>query len=146
MWTVPSEPDARVCFDVAVGSWSPQPSPYPIHQPPETIMLTGEIGAEKRRAFERGSHLVRPRLTFRYRESNASWRPFGGDSIRIVWTNGYMGVSISAERTPEGLEGFAESFADGIVEGESFPRAPLRGRLRSCPGELGEATSAEPHG
>ena len=118
------------CFAVELSEWQPplQPGNEPFQTPPARFVLHDSIGTS---VFERGKRLVRPVIP-RGRTPSAFWEPIGSDSIRVVWTNGFAGVTMRLENTSEGLRGTASAFTDVRIEGQQNPTATASARPIKC--------------
>lgn len=111
----------------------------PLHTPPDTFRLYSLPGpGEPRRGhqFESGRSLVRPRMpkpswlgSF---TPEAFWSMLPSDSVRIVWTNGFTGASVTAQRDGDGFRGRLEWLSDAIGM-EPWPHAEVVLDRVSCP-------------
>jgi hypothetical protein len=118
------------CYALALGAWNPPRTAgdEPFQTPPSVFALLDSIGEN---AFERGQRIARP--TIGVQGGSASWRRTSADSVRVDWTNGYVGVRLDLEVTPRGLEGTATAFSD-VVRGQPWPSAPATAVRASCEG------------
>ncbi len=127
------------CYAVEVGEWRPAmregDEEYQI--PPDTVRLGSEPLA--------GSPTERPWMTVRPlipegpwgRSPVAYWSRNGPDSLRIVWSNGYVGVRMSLRIIDDGrLEGVAATFSDARREGVPFPSTGATLTPVECPASL----------
>lgn len=102
------------CYAVRLGPWSKFLEGNPSsHTPPDTVMLDsvlidGPLGGP---GFRLRPHI--PILT-RYHTVPARWWPVGGDSVRLVWTSGFVGVRIRLAWGDSVLVGRAQGFSDAI--------------------------------
>jgi len=111
------------CYRLTLGRWSRPLEATAIPQartPPErfrldTTALPGPFSA---------GYAVEPPAVFATRRGvrPAAWRPLGGDSLRVFWSTGFVGVRLHLVAQGDTLVGRAVTFHDAYAEGE--PRDP----------------------
>jgi hypothetical protein len=124
-------PDPAGCYRLSIGVWShaPQLSPAQITPPPVFRLDTAAV--PNRTAALYAVHP--PRLTTR-EGPNAVWQRVGSDSIRIVWSDGFVGVQLHLEVRQGALVGFAQTLRDAHFVGEPpDPVADVNAVRTACP-------------
>lgn len=121
------------CFKVEVGQWDKQRSPSLQRQftLPDTIKILKTRG-EKR--FEKGQLLLRPFRPNVTRQDWAYWSPQRKDSVRLVWTTGFVVTEVRAQIRGDSLVGMAEGSND--VGGAPRPKAPFRATRTECDSDV----------
>lgn len=127
------------CYVVDVGEWHPamREGDEEYQTPPDTVRLGSEPLAGS--PIERPSRMVRPSIPEGPwgRAPVAHWSRSGTDSLRIAWSNGYVGVRMSLRVFEDGrLEGVADAFSDARREGVPFPSTEAALTPVACPGSL----------
>jgi hypothetical protein len=120
------------CYALELGEWNPprQPGDEPFQTPPAVFELLDSLGTE---AFEEGQRLVRPRIEpGDFRGGNASWRWLGEDSIRVVWTTGFVMVDLELGLGTGRLEGVATARTDAVVPGAAWPTTSATATRTTC--------------
>jgi hypothetical protein len=114
------------CFDVSLGTWAPA-LPELLPPVPATIRLTDSLGVE---GLESGRMqvLAVPAASESYRWS--WWDRRGGDSVRVVFSTGFTGVTLHLVRRGDDLEGSASAFFDFTSES---PEATAQLTRTGCP-------------
>lgn len=125
-----SQPSTPACYALEVGEWQPPrlEGNEPYQSPPLRFMLHDSTGTS---VFERGKKVVRPVIPHG-RTPSAFWEQIGSDSVRVMWTNGFAGVTMRLEIVPEGLRGTARAFTDVRIEGKKDPTAAVAAEAIEC--------------
>lgn len=118
------------CYEVERGAWNWTGALQDSSQfePPEFIRLLEEV-AESRRTPNRW--LVEPEMV-PYRPAPGSWAPVAEDSLSIVWTTGYTGVSMRLAASGDSLVGTMTGVTDERFIGVPHSSAPVVLRPRAC--------------
>lgn len=121
------------CYELELGTWDVPETSSAVHlEPPPEFVLLDSLGD---RGFERGQRLARPTLAAPgAQNSYAFWAPLGRDSVRVVWTNGYVGVRLHVAPTARGLEGVARAFSDAAPDSGEWPKAAAAAEPTDCGG------------
>lgn len=125
------------CYALDLGEWEPalMEGNRANQTPPDTLLLSDQVGDGAGSPFERGRKLVRPVID-RGRTPTAFWIEDGSGTVQIVWTNGHSGVRLNVTATEnDGLTGVAEAFTD--VLGRPLPRSEVTLRRVQCTGAQG---------
>jgi hypothetical protein len=119
-------PIPLACFAVSLGTWAPA-LPEPLPPVPATIRLTDSLGVD---GLESGRMQVMavPAESESYRW--AWWDRRGGDSLRVVFSTGFTGVTLHLTRRGSDFEGSAAAFFDFTYES---PEATARLTRTDCP-------------
>ncbi len=140
------------CYRLELGEWSPPrgQGEGQYQTPPAVFELTDSIGppagtVEDRGLaayHEQGRLLLRPLITpdddAMGGHPLAYWMPVSPDSVRLVWSNGFIGVRVDlAVRGNIALEGQAVGSSDAVVEGHPNPTAAARAVRVNCPPDGG---------
>jgi hypothetical protein len=101
-------PDDLVgCYQLELGEWS---GPHEAWPPPGVVMLMDSLGTSP---LESGRHLIRPcpgdTLVMHYK---AWWERPAGDSLRVTFTTGYVGILGRLRWDGARWTGRAEAFTD----------------------------------
>jgi hypothetical protein len=118
------------CYSVSMGRWRPWRwlgNDAVLFRPPAKIELKTDTGVAQ---FERGHRLVRPApgaLPSFHRF--AYYLPAGPDSVQIVFTTGFDGLTMRLQVSAAALVGSAETFTD---DSRSPLRAPVRLTRERC--------------
>ncbi|MFW6080045.1 MAG: hypothetical protein ACODAE_10515 [Gemmatimonadota bacterium] len=131
------ESRAAGCFTITVGDWDPPRAEREsaFQSPPSRVRLTTERGTER---LERDRLLLRPVIDPAPRGRTvpgmAYWHATPTDSLRLVWTTGYVGVTATLALRGDRVDGRAVAFTDAIVPGQEDrrPTAPVTGRRVEC--------------
>jgi hypothetical protein len=109
----PGSPDALVgCYAVVVGAWQP---PVELGRsaislvPPAHIKLTRVRGT---RGWANRHFIVVPILGATSQHQGIYWDVTPEHEVRVVFTNGFSGLTMSLRSTSAGLSGSATSFWD----------------------------------
>jgi len=118
-------PIPLACFSVSLGSCAPDLS-EPLPPPPGAIRLTDSLGAD---GLESGRTLVSavPTAAESYRWS--WWEQRGADSLHIVFSTGFTGITLHLVRRGNDFEGSASAFFDFTAES---PEATARLTRTAC--------------
>ena len=112
------------CYAVDVGSWTPRIDPAPFHAIPARIRLDTTMV---------DGHVIRrltPAMHYRYPSSFApSWQVHG-DTLVLMWSNGFAPTIVSVQSRDSLLVGVAEARSDAIRP--RWPRAPVTLRRSTC--------------
>lgn len=121
------------CYEMTRGAWDiPETSSAVRPEPPTEFALLDSLGD---RGLERGQRLARPTLAAPgAQDSYGFWIPLGRDSVRVVWTNGYVGVRLDVAPTSRGLEGVALAFSDAASATGEWPEAAAAAERTECGG------------
>lgn len=112
------------CYRLETGKWEP-PS---YGTPPDEFHLRAETGTSK---FERGVRTVRPVIPSQG-DPSGFWQWISRDSVRVVWTDGFVGVVLRVRVSEDSLlEGTAKVFTD-VVGGPPLPQTEVVGRRIEC--------------
>ena len=121
------------CYDTHMGSWSgPLPATgWPAaHTPPAHFQLDSlpvNAGSQSWLA-------VRPVSLVDVKRLPAMWSLRGTDSIIVVWSTGFVGVTLHLAVHQDSLIGRATTFHDAQIIGEPpDPSAPIIATRRACP-------------
>ena len=115
------------CYSLSLGAWSKTPEASP---PPGELRLLDSLGTD---GMERNQKLVRnlnPDSTTRYW---MWWDHRLADSLRLVFSTGFVGVVVDVERHETTWDGRASAFTDMVVVGVPEPRASATLAPRACP-------------
>ena len=113
------------CYAVHLGAWNkPLKGNRPYHTPPDSVVLDSvlvdsPLGGP---GFGLAPHI--PILT-RYHTVPARWWPIGSDSVRLLWTSGFAGVTMRLAWGDSVLHGRAEAFTD-VIPVEVLPDGTKR--------------------
>jgi hypothetical protein len=104
--------DAFACYQVVLGKWEPtlelrEDSIFVI--PPMRIELKRELGSS---AFEKHGWLVRPAPGVPASVHRFSYFRLVGDSLSLVWTTGFSGLTMKVAIASDTMHGQAHSFWD----------------------------------
>ena len=122
--TAKGSTDFAGCYAVEVGSWTPPINPGAFHLIPthirlDTTMVGGRVGRR-----------LTPNIHYQYPSSFAPiWR-IHGDSLVLMWSNGFAPTVVSVRRRDSLLIGVAEARSDAILP--RWPRAPVTLRRSAC--------------
>lgn len=94
------------CFRLTLGAWS---APHEAVDPPPYLSLMDSVGTA---GLEHGQHLVRgvPLPTQPY--PWMWWSAASSDSLRLVFTGGFVGVDVHLARRASTWDGLASAFTD----------------------------------
>lgn len=124
-----------VCYALTLGEWRGRmrSGSTDWHEPPRTFRLD-TIRSTRRPA----SYAARPRWVYldpRRTTLPPWWHLYQSDSLEVVWSTGFSGVTVSfAIRGDSLVGGRAQAFAD--VRGETQPWAPAAAVRMTCPPEF----------
>ena len=123
------------CYELVVGEWRPD-----LGLEIETHALPPRISLDTTSASE-DSWKLRPDI--RYRHSRFVFPGFPrwsvkGDSVTMVWSNGFTPTIVRLRRVDGHLEGWAEAQSDMIPPpgAPPWPRASVLARRAKCPANL----------
>ncbi|MFO7894488.1 MAG: hypothetical protein R6U63_12200 [Longimicrobiales bacterium] len=132
------------CYRLELGEWSPPrgegETAYPT--PPERFELTAVrapndpegVRAEGTPVMEMSRLLLRSVIDADPLgiggPPGAYWAPLGPDSLRLVWSNGFVGVALEVAVRGDTLQGVARGSSD--VSAPPLPTAPARAVRVSC--------------
>jgi hypothetical protein len=121
------------CYTTQMGSWSGPlpPTGMPVaHTPPAQFQLDTAVVRVGSQALA-----VHPaRLAGQRPWAVATWVLRGPDSIIVVWTTGFVGVTLQLAVRQDSLIGHATTFHDAHIIGEPpDPSAPIIAARRACP-------------
>ena len=113
------------CFSLSLGTWTPD-LPEALPPVPAAIRLTDSAGTD---GLESGRLQIAaiPAVAESYRWS--WWEQRTADSIGVVFSTGFTGVSLRLARRGNDFEGSASAFFDFTAE---TPAATARLTRRSC--------------
>ncbi|HSM08461.1 MAG TPA: hypothetical protein VLA33_05530 [Gemmatimonadota bacterium] len=120
------------CYALELGEWNPprQAVDEPFQTPPAVFELLDSLGTE---SFEEGQRLVRPKIEpGDFRGGSASWRWLSEDSVRVVWTTGFVMVDLELEVLGDRLEGVATARTDAVVPGAAWPTTSATATRKIC--------------
>lgn len=129
------------CYDTHLGSWS-GPLPSGVDDvaitPPAQFQLD-TVAVSPSRFVVLPARLGGGRMT-------ASWVLRGADSILVIWSTGFVGVSLALAVHQDSLIGRATTHHDAIRIGEPpDPSAPIIATRRVCPPpRSGQSTETVP--
>jgi len=130
---------SSTCYRLELGAWSgPFPSGSPtLHQVPEAIRLdTVSLPAMPWPGhYQRAAPSQAPR-NGRPERFPPHWRLFAQDSLEIIWTTGFGGVTLRLRQAHDALSGAAYAFNDVEGPGIVQPTAPVKGTRIDCPATL----------
>jgi hypothetical protein len=108
-------PISHACFNVSLGAWAPD-LPEPLPPLPAVIRLTDSLGVD---GLESGRKQVLsvPAENAGYRW--AWWEQSSTDSLRVVFSTGFTGVTLLLARGGDDFEGAAGAFFDFTSESPS---------------------------
>jgi hypothetical protein len=116
------------CYHLARGEWSkPLGANAAYHALPQFVRLdTGSTGHRGRK--------VTPDIAFptSRRFPGTPYWSIMGDTIRIVWSNGFQTTGLSLVREGADLRGLATVDGDAHEYGEDLPRASILARRIGC--------------
>ena len=126
------------CYRITLGSWSgplPATGMPAAHTPPahfrlDTVAVQGRFAS---------GYVVEPHALARQRRGvrPASWRPLGGDSLSVVWSTGFVGVTLRLVARGDTLVGRARTLHDAHAAGEPpDPEASVTAVRVRCEAEL----------
>lgn len=107
------------CYELGILQWRPgMPGEDAVFMtPPRRIQLLAEPGTQ---GWEKDHYPVRPAPGFPASIHRASfWTPTGSNTIEIVWTTGFSGVTMKLKLEGETLKGKAKAFWDFPRSGQS---------------------------
>ena len=123
------------CYAVSVGAWRPRLQPGdPWHRIPAVIRLDSSRSGKK--GWKMQPNIVYP----------GARRPFpgaprwmvSGDTLTLLWSNGFSPTIITLRRSGSAFIGWAVAETDDHAPGEpARPQAPVTARRRSCAGVVG---------
>jgi len=88
---------------------------------------------------------ARPLLGPEEELSSAGWHSIHPDSIRVIWTNGFVGVVLQLQVAADSLSGQAVAFSDAIdVDSPGWPTSSVVARRIACPIREVQMGSREP--
>jgi hypothetical protein len=121
--------DVAGCYALTVGEWSqPLRESTAFHLLPSVIRLDTA-------AASRGGRLVSPDISFpagHTMRGTPRWEIIG-DTIRVLWSNGFSPTTVWLGRSGDHLEGRAEASSDARQSGKpNWPRAKVVARPASC--------------
>jgi hypothetical protein len=124
---------ARVgCYRLILGPWSGPLPPTGIpeaHTPPPRFRLDSTLLMRR----GNGALAVEPAELWSGSRMAAAWRPLSNDSVSIVWSTGFVGVSLRMEAHGDTLRGRATTFHDAHVLGEPpDPSASVEAIREAC--------------
>jgi hypothetical protein len=95
------------CFRLALGAWS---ASHEAVNPPATLFLYDSVGTA---GLERGQRIVRPvPIPTAMNYPWMWWAAAPADSMRLVFTGGFVGVDVHLARRAATWEGLAYAFTD----------------------------------
>ncbi|MFI5311168.1 MAG: hypothetical protein ACHQQ3_08055 [Gemmatimonadales bacterium] len=108
------------CFRLTLGSWS---GSHEALDPPTFLILMDSVGAD---GLERGQRLVRavPIVT-RADYQWMWWSTIPADSLRLVFTGGFVGVDVHLARRDSTWQGVANAFTDVAPSTQATAAATL---------------------
>lgn len=116
------------CYDLHLGEWGPGPLPGAdslyMALPPRIRLdtLPAQGWMSRTGAYQAGpAPGAMPSV-----HDIVNWEPIAGDSIRVIWSTGFSGVTLVFAHDEDVLVGRAESFWD-------YPRAHQRAEARAVP-------------
>ena|SRR2546430_8906310 len=120
------------CYRLTLSSWSSglPPTGMPqAHTPPTHFRLDTLVSARNAAWFT-----VKPAALVEMSRMEATWKPMLGDSLTIVWSTGFVGVSLRLAIRRDSLIGRATTFHDYHVRGEPpDPSADVVAVREQCP-------------
>jgi hypothetical protein len=118
---------AAGCYAVTVGAWSP-PDPNPAyHRVPPRIRLDTTPTSRK------GGWVLSPNIAYPYHGAfpgTPAWS-LSGDTMRLLWSNGFQTTSVTLVRTDSVWTGDAVAGSDAVT-GAPPPRAHVTIRRELC--------------
>jgi hypothetical protein len=130
----PVSPDVRAlsgCYVVTLGAWSgplPPTGDALAHTPPMQFRLD-TLTTSRRIGF-----VVQPTTLVASDRPLTAWRPIAPDSVRIVWSTGFVGVALHLRVIRDSLIGLATTFHDYHPAGElPDPTARVVAVRSRCP-------------
>jgi hypothetical protein len=115
------------CYALSVGRWS-IPLSGNRHTIPEIIRLDTA-------SRERGGRLLSPDIHFPRGSRTGRWPRWDirGDTVALVWSNGFTPTLVWLRTKDHHLEGWAEARTDIVVPGDNvWPRAHVLARRVDC--------------
>lgn len=101
-------PVRLACFNVSLGAWAPD-LPEPLPPLPTMIRLTDSLGVD---GLESGRKQVLPVPAENSSYRWAWWEQSSRDSLRVVFSTGFTGVTLLLARWGDDFEGAAAAFFD----------------------------------
>lgn len=119
------------CYELAVSDWNkPIGGELGYHTIPTSIRLDTAPAL-------RGGKVVAPDISFPYGSAMRGWPRWdilAGDTVRIVWSNGFSPTILQLTKDHDQLRGWAEARSDAIPAGKAnWPRATVLALRTACP-------------
>lgn len=118
-------PIPLACFNVSLGPWAPA-LPEPLPPIPDRLLLTDSLGNI---GLENGRLVVEAIAPANNSYQWSWWQELPHDSIQVVFSTGFTGVSFRLARRGNDLEGAAFAFFDFQAES---PKASAEFTRLSC--------------
>jgi hypothetical protein len=98
------------CYSLTLGAWSGSPSAsVPASQTPPAYLRLDTLAAL------RDGFVVEPTSLAWSQRNLTSWQPTGTDSVRLIWSTGFVGVRLQLRVSGDTLAGVATTFTDRIM-------------------------------
>jgi hypothetical protein len=119
------------CYELTVSDWNkPMGGDQGYHTIPTSIRLDTT-------AALRGGKVVAPDISYPYGSAMRGWPRWDilrGDTVHIVWSNGFSPTILQLTKDHDQLRGWAEARSDAIPAGKpNWPRASVLGVRTVCP-------------
>jgi hypothetical protein len=123
------------CYTLTLSTWRPNMNlggDEIFATPPPVIQM---FTARGKQGFESDGFIVRPmRGTPASIHRSSYWEPLGPDSIEIIWTTGFSGLTMNLIKQSDGFRGTAKTFWDF---GRAEQTSDVAARKIRCKDETG---------
>jgi hypothetical protein len=128
----PAPPNYRLvsgCYSLEIGDWNhPLGVDSVFHRLPRSVRLDTTLAS-------RGGRVLAPNMSYPYPHHYPGvprWE-ISGDSITMVWSDGFSPTLVWLRKKGDHLEGHAEALSDAIPPGKpDWPRASITARRTHC--------------
>ena len=124
-----SYPLVSGCYFLVVGDWDPSlQGDNGYHAFPRMVSLDTSRAS-------RGGRVLTPDISYPspHRFPGVPRWEILGDTVRMLWSNGFSPTLISLRRVDDHLEGYAEALSDAIPAGKpKWPRAAVKANKTKC--------------
>ena len=103
------------CYQLSLESWQPTPAPddAAFMALPNFFRLTPDLGEAP--FYPEGSRRITPAIVSAHHDAlqeRAYWRHLSGDSLELIWSDGFTTVSLTVQSRDSVLQGIARAFSD----------------------------------
>jgi hypothetical protein len=124
-----ADQDFSGCYALEIGEWNPPlQGDRGLHNLPHAVRLDTTLAS-------RGGRVLTPDISYPHphRFPGVPYWTIRGDTIRLVWSNGFTPTIVWLTKVDDVLKGYAQAQRDAIPPGKpNWPRASIIARRTKC--------------